>query len=320
MFAVRRTAPALRSVQLVRQTAASHSLTVPPGHDHSPITPFDAGVPVKLVRALSVAEKKWDFWTTSDAFAQRRPESGFRTIPHGQAWIVEGGGTKVTSGSSTLLLPLVHKVKAIKNTHPVATGVVTPAVATKDGVTVNAYAVVYLKVTDFLKSANFIDPETNIADSERAAAKLVRRTLEAEVPNVTTSEASKLAEKIKSALAAKSDEYGLEVVDVEIRGLFPTSLTVPDKLRAMDPPQRAPDAPGHGLSADYWADVLTPPYFEKKKFGTRKDVRTPATVSLEWCIPSPPDYHHFNMLPKMTEAPPAPSIEGKGSKVPQPAH
>jgi hypothetical protein len=46
--------------------------------------------------------------------------------------------------------------------------------------------------------------------------------------------------------------------------------------------------------------VLTPPFFEKKTFGSRKEALTPAAVSLEWSIPSPPDYHHFNMIPKTT--------------------
>jgi hypothetical protein len=95
-------------------------------------------------------------------------------------------------------------------------------------------------------------------------------------------------------------------------GIFPESQDVPAKIAAMDPPMRDPLAPGHNLSNDYWADhCLSPPFFEKKKYGTIKEARTPAAVSLEWSIPSPPDYHHFNMVPKLTAAPPA---EGKVAK------
>ena len=83
-------------------------------------------------------------------------------------------------------------------------------------------------------------------------------------------------------------------------------------MRALNPPLVEPDTPGHNLSNDYWADhVLTPPFFEKRKFGSEKEARTPAAVSLEWSVPSPPDYHHFNMVPKVTVAPPA---EGKVAK------
>jgi hypothetical protein len=74
---------------------------------------------------------------------------------------------------------------------------------------------------------------------------------------------------------------------------------VPDKIRALEQPMRAPDAAGHGLSADYWQDSLTPPFFESQKFGSRYEAVTPAAVSLEWSIPSPPDYHHFNEVPKL---------------------
>ena len=78
----------------------------------------------------------------------------------------------------------------------------------------------------------------------------------------------------------------------------------------MAPPERDPTQIGHGLSNDYWADELTPPYFEKKKYGSEYEPVTPAAVSLEWSIPSPPDYHHFNMIPKMV-APAQGKIEAK---------
>ena len=67
-------------------------------------------------------------------------------------------------------------------------------------------------------------------------------------------------------------------------------------MRAFSPPLPEKDAPGHNLSADYWAEVLPPPFFEKFKFGSRKELKAAAAVSLEWSIPSPPDYHHYNMV------------------------
>ena len=45
-----------------------------------------------------------------------------------------------------------------------------------------------------------------------------------------------------------------------------------------------------------WADVLTPPYFMKFKHGSEKSPVTPMTPSMEWNVPSPPDFHHFNMV------------------------
>lgn len=130
----------------------------------------------------------------------------------------------------------------------------------------------------------------------------MRKTLHREIASISVnaqgeisqSDKTAIAQKIQSALKAKEAEFGLEVISVEVRGAFPSEFNVPDKLRALDPPLRPEDAAGHGLSADYWSEVLSPPYFEKRTFGSGKEIRTPATVSLEWAIPSPPDYHHFN--------------------------
>jgi hypothetical protein len=69
-----------------------------------------------------------------------------------------------------------------------------------------------------------------------------------------------------------------------------------EKVRAYHTPGQEPDSAGHGLSADYWADVLTPPMFEKFRYGSNRQLKTAAAVSLEWSIPSPPDFHHFNMV------------------------
>ncbi|KAJ1567223.1 hypothetical protein HK096_010563, partial [Nowakowskiella sp. JEL0078] len=292
--------------------ARSHTLALPDNHNHaSLVTTFDKGVPAKQVRELAELEKDWDFWTSSDAFYGAKPESGLKAVPHGQAWVISRGSSyRVVAQGSTLILPYIDNVKAVKNTHAFATGVITPKVILKDGSSVNAYAVVYLKVTDFLKSTTYIDPETNKNDSERAAAKLIKRTLEHELSSLisssTISESEKAAveSKLRSVLEAKQEEYGLAVDHVEFRGVFDSALKVGDKIRALSPIERAPDAPGHGLSADYWSEVISPPYFQRNKFGSSKEPRTPAAVTLEWCIPSPPDYHHFNELPRMTADPP----------------
>ncbi|KAJ3101898.1 hypothetical protein HDU96_009845 [Phlyctochytrium bullatum] len=305
---IRRANPVVKNASRFVPAAASHSLVVP--YAHLAVTPFENGIPTEQVRDLAPVEKKWDFWTTSDAFLAVKPTlGGLSYVPYGEVWVVErGSSVRVLTEGSHILLPFVDKVKAVKNSNIVSMGIVSPAIKSADGVSVNAYAVVYLKVTDFVASATYVDPESNQTDSERAAAKIVKRLLEHEIPSVTVSGSSVLSEaaaktlsdKITSALKAKSQEFGLEVVAVEIRGAFDTALNLPDKLRALDPPLLLPEAAGHGLANDYWADVISPPFFQKRKFGSEKEVVTPATVSLEWAIPSPPDYHHFNEVPRLT--------------------
>ncbi|KAJ3220385.1 hypothetical protein HDU67_000052 [Dinochytrium kinnereticum] len=303
-----RTAVVQNSARLVVPAAASHSLTVP--YAHLAVTPFENGVPVEQVRELAPLEKKWDFWTTSDAFLAVKPTlGGYSRVPYGEVWVIErGSSTRLLTEGSHILLPFVDKVKAIKNTNTISMGIVSPTVKSADGASVNAYAVVYLNVTDYIKSACYVDPESNQADSERAAAKIVKRLLEQEIAQVSVGEAGILSEgaaktlsdKISATLKAKSDDFGLEIAAVEIRGAFSSALNLPDKLRALDPPLLLPEQAGHNLANDYWADVITPPFFQKRKFGNEKEVVTPATVTLEWAVPSPPDYHHFNEVPRLT--------------------
>ena len=55
-------------------SASSHSLTVP--YAHVAVTPFQNGIPSEQVRELHPTEKKWDFWTSSDAFMEVKPSLG----------------------------------------------------------------------------------------------------------------------------------------------------------------------------------------------------------------------------------------------------
>ncbi|KAJ3054587.1 Stomatin-like protein 2, mitochondrial [Rhizophlyctis rosea] len=306
--ASRRALANLQVRSLAPISRASHGLVVP--YAHMPITDFQNGIPVDQVRHLEEREQSWDFWTTSEAFSNWKPGAmGVTFVPPGEIWVVgkrDGTVSKAIPEGTGWTTPLLETVLAVKSAHPVVQGIVPQGVTTKDGQKVDGYIVTYHKVIDAAASAAYVDPETNRQDSERAAANLVKKTFRREIGSLTlenndlsASDKQALSEKILAALKKKADEYGLEPISVEIRGAFPVSEKVPARLRAMDPPPPAEDAFGHGLSADYWADVLTPPFFEKKTFGSAKYVRTPATVSLEWVVPSPPDFHHFNELPRM---------------------
>lgn len=129
---------------------------------------------------------------------------------------------------------------------------------------------------------------------------------------LTDAETSAFKDAALKAIKREESDMGLQVVDLEFRGVFPENSLVPDKLRAMDPPPLNPEAPGHNLRADYWQDVMTPPFFNKFKFGSMKEAEPANAGTLEWSIPSPPDYHHFNQLPRMTVDPEEmKALEGK---------
>ena len=185
--------------------------------------------------------------------------------------------------------------------------------STKSGKAKDAYAVVYYKVVDHQLSAYYVDAETNKVDSERAAAKYARKLLVKEVAAHDSFDQKTFSEKLLAALKTKEKEFGLEYTAVELRGVWDVEENVPDKIRAMEIPHPDFDAPGHDLPNDYWADQLTPAFFDKMTYGSAKVPRTPAAVSLEWSIPSPPDFHHFNEIPKLCVAPStsdAPKVAG----------
>lgn len=278
---------------------------------HVPLTKFEKGVPTTQVRELLAGEKAWGSWSTSPIQYNRPPgASAIAHVKEGEVWVVErrGSFSRLLQQGSHLFLPLLDSLKTVKSPLTVVSGVVLREAATKQGSPVDVYAVAYFTVSDPVKSAYYVDPESNTADSEYALAKAIRKALAKEIAQSESSELSeadktRIADNIKKALKKKEDLFGISVSGIEVRGAFPTDLNVPDKIRAMDPPEPSPDAPGHNLAPDYWAELLSPPYFEKKTFGSLKEPKTPASVSLEWSVPSPPDYHHFNQVPKMTVSP-----------------
>lgn len=96
-----------------------------------------------------------------------------------------------------------------------------------------------------------------------------------------------------NAACAKFD-LGIEVIYVDVRGVYDPAEKVAEKILALEKPLPAEDAFGHDLPADYWEPHMTPAFFNKMTYGSIKAPRTPAAVSLEWSVPSPPDFHHFN--------------------------
>jgi hypothetical protein len=129
---------------------------------------------------------------------------------------------------------------------------------------------------------------------------VIRKVLAEQVS--VTSDTAKIAAAILEKLNANT-EWGLKFENVEVRGLFDAAENVPAKIRAYDPPHPDFEGPGHDLAADYWTEHLTPPYFQKVTYGSKKTVVTPTAPSLEWNVPSPPDFHHFVMQPKVAVAP-----------------
>lgn len=246
-------------------------------------------------------------------------------MPQGEVWVVERGGSfsRALEAGRHVLIPFIDKIKTVKLGSLISTGVIAPGVVSKstltnqDGAQVDAYCVVYFKVADFAKSAYFVDVESNKLDSERAAARTARKAMAAHIATlsvtdgqISTADQKSLEDKVMQALIAKQAKYGLEFSHVEVRGAFDVQAGVSDKIRALEAPHPDFEGPGHDLPNDYWQQHLTPAFFEKCTFGSYKVPKTPAAVSLEWSVPSPPDFHHFNEIPKLT-VPPAETAEGK---------
>ena len=109
--------------------------------------------------------------------------------------------------------------------------------------------------------------------------------------------------KLLESMREQQSEWGLDFIKIEFRGSWDVKEIVPDKIRAYGLPEIDYTTPGHDLSPDYWGDMLTPKFFFRNKFGSQKDVVTRTAPSWEWSIPSPPDFHHFNQLPRVCVAP-----------------
>lgn len=285
-------------LRIAPQIRRAHSLVVP--FLHTPYTKFAKGVPLDKVRDLTDFERNWYTWTTSTAVYPTVPKAiGYVLISEGECWIVERNRkfSRSLHTGSHIIIPWLDKIKVVKLSTTIISGVLAK-VETKDGVKVDAYALVYFKIKNFEGSAYYIDPETNHPDSEKALTLLASKELVKQVAmvdfNLDNAGKNKIAENIKATLQLKNADFGLEILDVELRGIFNTEDLIPDKIRALQIPYPDFEGPGHDLENDYWEKYMTPPFFRKNKYGSLKVPVTPAATTLEWSVPSPPDFHHFN--------------------------
>lgn len=106
----------------------------------------------------------------------------------------------------------------------------------------------------------------------------------------------KLIDDLKEALAENSTNYGMKIMKIEIRGAWDVAQEVPLRMYSVEPEADRPDVDLSVLPNDYWTEVLEPPPFLRYTYGSEKMIDTPAVTSLEWAVPSPPDYHHYNMV------------------------
>lgn len=267
----------------------------------------DKGIPVEVSRKLSPFEADWDFWTSSDAFKTWKPSSTFFTyVPHGETFVYTDG--TVLNAGWHLTSPF-KKIQSIKSSYPITLGVINRNTSTKD-TPLDVYIVAHAQVVDPSKSALYKDPETLAIDSERAFSKAIRRTIINSLENVSAkdgklseADSKKLIEKIEDTLVKTENEFGIKVLGLELRGAFPLEYNLSAKLRSVEAPLRKPDQTGLGLKANYWADILEPSYFFKYSFGSEKIHRTPYSEHLDFVVPSPPDYHHFNQVPRLCVEP-----------------
>jgi len=293
------------------RSAASHGLVVPYSHD--PVTTFERFIPTEQVRELKDVEKQWDFWTCSQTFWTIRPNAnGICFVPPGECWVIERMGkfSRVLYTGTHFLIPFIDSIKVVKTTVTIVNGVLAPKVISANGSLVDGYGVFYYKIVDPVRSHYYRSPITNaVSDSETIISEIARDAFTKEIEKLDVIDGLTPEQKISisgvvlNALKEKEKQLGLEFSSFTVRDTYSATMNIIDKLRAYDAPQIDFSTPGHDLPADYWAEVLTPPFFEKKRFGSTKIPKTPAAVTLEWCIPSPPDFHHFNEAPKLTVPP-----------------
>ena len=71
-------------------------------------------------------------------------------MPYGEVWVVQRFGkfSHLASAGIKFLVPGIDKIKCVKPANPVSMGVLAKSATTKDGKSVDAYAVVYFSVVD----------------------------------------------------------------------------------------------------------------------------------------------------------------------------
>ncbi|KAI9009171.1 hypothetical protein DFJ74DRAFT_687250 [Hyaloraphidium curvatum] len=271
----------------------------------APIVPFVDGIPVAQARAITEREKTWVFWSTTNY--GKKPSPGFiNIVPASEQWVIESGGrfSKVAGPGWNVLLPFIHKVKAVKSVHGTTLGVLSRKAKSKTG-DVDAYAVIYAKYSDLSKvshhNSGSMDGELELVTY---ASKVMAEAVAGVATPLSESDRAALASKVKAGIANRAAELGLTVETVEFRDAWPVSAEVPDRLVALEKAPRPSWDHTHHLANDYWAQIMPPLFFTKFRYGNLREPETLATVGLEWNLPSPPEYHHYHAgLPKLVIGP-----------------
>lgn len=154
------------------------------------------------------------------------------------------------------------------------------------------------------QSAFYVDEERGGCDAETSLQYITLEAIANEARNHKFSGDGKvdpevekvILQKIHEKHAAHTPHYGMEVLSVELRGVWKQSDEVPLRIYSLEPEAPRPDIQQSILPNDYWGEVMEPMPFKRYTYGSEKMIDTPAVTSLEWAIPSPPDYHHYNMV------------------------
>jgi len=216
-------------------------------------------------------------------------------VPQGEQWIIESGGrfSKVAGPGINVLLPFIHKVKAVKAASGTTLGVLSRKAKSKTG-EVDAYAVLYTQYSDFSKVAHHGGQMDGELELVQHAQKVMADAVAEFSSPLSDADRASLSAKVKAGVAARAAEVGLTVENVEFRDAWPVSSDMPARLVSLEKPPRPTWDHTHHLSNDYWSEVMPPLFFTKYRYGNLREPETSTAGSLEWCLPSPPEFHHYH--------------------------
>ena len=173
----------------------------------------------------------WYFWV--GVFIVITLKSGIKFVPQNRGYVIYTFGkyTKTLGSGINFIIPYVQYIAADRNLKEQTLPIPSQSATTKDNITLDINAVLYIKVTDAAKATN------NVNDYKLAVTELAQTTMRNAIGSMELDDCFQQRENINAAIIKAMDDatnpWGVKVIRYEIKDIITPPSIKDDMERQM---------------------------------------------------------------------------------------
>lgn len=173
----------------------------------------------------------WYFWI--GVFIVITLKSGIKFVPQNRGYVIYTFGkyTKTLGSGINFIIPYVQYIAADRNLKEQTLPIPSQSATTKDNITLDINAVLYIKVTDAAKATN------NVNDYKLAVTELAQTTMRNAIGSMELDDCFQQRENINAAIIKAMDDatnpWGVKVIRYEIKDIITPPSIKDDMERQM---------------------------------------------------------------------------------------